>query len=688
MAIGDATAGQPELTIFDGSGTTEANNILEFSVDGVDTTVEITGSADGTDVSFGPEAEAGSVLGQVAAAIAASGSGAGLVQVGSSWWIESGTQGSNSSVSIGEGSANAILGFRDGESSSRMGVSAAAVSGALMADLEHAPEDWVAGFEWTDNQHFAEQGGLVSVVTDVSGDSYLQAQSGDLGLTSVVTMEASTAFLTGSGLLGAAGDTDNGDAARTGFHVTSDNPVGSGSADSSVLNDGTGQDGTVGQTYRDEVTGLTFTLLAPLGGGNYSTNVNSTFELTCSDEIACDANNPMESIPGLQLFVANTIDIGEGDTATVTTHNKSGKEPSVNQSYYVSYEFEKRNYSPRLFTRVSTIEAAFGTVGAANQSSLASYLMLLNGATVVGVKQVKRDEGKTNAGLDSYLTAIDELVGLLPGRIRPSVLVPMIEYSHELGTHLSLHVDSQSSIRNRAERTTILGFGAGTQPSEAADLVKQLDLGEDENGAKVSGNARIRCMYPDMMTVTTTDAFGNEKEELVDGRYLAAMMAARQLSPNRDSASPWTGTRFVGTNGVSRNLDTVTMNQVASSGITVCENRPPFIKVRQGLTTDMGTVMTKTPSVIQIADEVQQRTRDTLEGFIGVKFLPSIISQVEGRMSVMYKGLVDSQIVAAYTGIKANVSADDPTACEVESFYQPIFPLLYVILKFNIKSSL
>jgi len=691
VAAGDATAGQPELTFFDGSGSSPANNVIEFSVDGESHTIEIAASEAGTDTSFGPVSVAGSVLGQIQAVLTAAGSSAELLQVGPSFWIASPSEGSASSVKIGEGSANAILGLNDNASASRVGVKADAVVGSLMTDLEHAALGWVewaVGSGWTDANHFAEQGGLVSTITDASGDTYLKVQSGSLGAASSVEISGGTVFQSGTGFLGAAGDFDSGESARTGFIVTSDNPVGSGSANSSVLGAGSGQDGSVGQTYRDAVTGLTFTLLAPLGGGNYSTNLTSTFELTNSATIECDANNPIESIAGLQLFVANTSSIGAGDTATVTTHNKGGKEPSIGQSFYISYEYEKRNYQPRLFTRVSTVEAAFGSVGAENQSSLASYLMFLNGATVIGVKQVKREEGKTNASLDSYLDAFDELEGLLPGRIRPSVLVPMIEYTHELGSFLSLHVDKQSSIRQRSERTAILGFAAGTQPSEAADLVKSLDLGEDENGMKVSGNSRIRCMYPDMLTVTSTDALGNEKEELVDGRYLAAMMAARQTSANRDPASPWTGTKFVGTNGVMRDLDTVTMNQVAASGISVCENRPPFINVRQGLTTDMATVMSKTPTVIQIADEVQQRTRDTLEGFVGVKFLPGIVSQIEGRLGVMYKELVNAQVVAAYTGIKANVSADDPTACEVESFYQPIFPLLFIILKFNIRSSI
>lgn len=686
VALGNKR-GQAKITFYNGdSSAYPANDKLELNIDGTSVAVSFASAEEGTETALGPISEPTSVLGQIDAALTAASVGS-LIQEGASFVIASTSQDAISKVSIGEGSANNILGLNDGSSAIRSGVPTAAVVGHLATDTTSG--SWLESFDFSASSSLLADGGIASVVTDATGNDYLKVFSGSLGLASSIVVGAgSTVFRPGTGFLGAAGDADFGEPARSGFTVTSDNPDGSGSSNTSVLGSGTGQDGVVGQTYRDDVTGLTFTLLAPLGGGNYSTNLTSTFELTCSDEIVCDANNPIESLAGLQLFVANTSSVAEGSTAEITTYHKNGKEPSIGQSYFISYEFEKRNYTPRLFTKLSTIEAAFGKIGATNQTSLASYLMYLNGATVLGVKQVKREEGKTNASRASYEAAVEELEGLLPGRIRPSVLVPMLEYSPEFGKFMSLHVDTQSNATNKAERTSILGFSAGTQPSEAAEMIKMLDQAEDENGIEVSGNPRVRVMYPDMMTVTTTDSLGNETEDLVDGRYLAAMMAARQLSPNRDPATPWTGTRFVGTNGLARNLDTVTMNQVATAGITVCENRPPFISVRQGLTTDMGTVMSKTPSVVQIADEVHQRSRDTLESFVGVKFLPSVVSQIEGRLATMYKDLVNAQIVAAYTGIKANVSADDNTACEVESFYQPIFPLLYIVLKFNIRSSL
>jgi len=49
--------------------------------------------------------------------------------------------------------------------------------------------------------------------------------------------------------------------------------------------------------------------------------------------------------------------------------------------------------------------------------------------------------------------------------------------------------------------------------------------------------------------------------------------------------------------------------------------------------------------------------------------------------------LVRSQIIAAFTGVRATVTAD-PTLAEVEAFYQPIFPLLYLVLTFHLRTQL
>ena len=55
---------------------------------------------------------------------------------------------------------------------------------------------------------------------------------------------------------------------------------------------------------------------------------------------------------------------------------------------------------------------------------------------------------------------------------------------------------------------------------------------------------------------------------------------------------------------------------------------------------------------------------------------------------MVMKGLVRKEIIAGYTGISANVNPDDPTVAEVEAYYQPVFPLLYLVVTFNLRLQL
>jgi len=157
---------------------------------------------------------------------------------------------------------------------------------------------------------------------------------------------------------------------------------------------------------------------------------------------------------------------------------------------------------------------------------------------------------------------------------------------------------------------------------------------------------------------------------------------------NVDVATPWTNRNLVGFNQLARQLDMVEQNQVAVSGITVLQDRTPFINVRHGLTTNMTNVLTKTPTVILIADEVQRQSRNALSRFIGIKFLPGVVTQIEGTLGKVLQILQDEQIISAFTGVTANIPSDDPTSVIMEAFYSPVFPLLYIVLSFSLRSSL
>lgn len=697
-----AVTAQPQVTFFDGTGATAVNNVMQVTIDGTPVTVTFTATATGTATPLGPAtgtsngsvmdqiidalaAVPGTPFGATAAAVFATGM---VLQEGAGIRLTSLLSSVNSVIVLGNGTANAVLGFNSGDTAQRVLVKAKQVASALMANRNTTFATQMLGFASTNALFYDEA--MAGVQQDAAGKDYLYLQSRTVGGASAITMlttsvggiQTDDALFIGTGILAANNDGAVGEAALDGYFVQSNILNGSGSVNDSLLNDDAGQDGIVGQTYRDKVTGLTFTIL-PRGWSTnetgpwvaYPTGATASFRIAVSKTFTTDANLPHNAINGVDLTVANTTLVGVGDTATVQTFERGGEEPTVGDVYYASYIYTKQDFTTSFFTKQRAVEAAFGTTHPDNPVSLASFLAILNGAVLVGIKQVPRATGANQASVTTYRDAVDELEGVLPGQALPDIITPL-RVDSSLYLYLKRSNNIQSSIRYKAERTSIVGAQAGTLPEDAQLLGKSLK------------DQRMRMVYPDMATLTLTDSLNVTSEFLVDGPMMAAALAGSVVSPNLDVATPWTGRLLVGFTQVARSLDAVEMNQAAKAGLTVLENKAPFLRVRHGLTTDMSNIITKTPTIVMIADEVQRQSRATLEVFIGIKFLPGILSQVEGRLAMLLKGLVKGQIITAYTGIQAITAPDDPTVAEVEAFYSPVFPLLYLVLTFHLRSTL
>lgn len=686
------STGYPQVTFFDGTGATGANNTFRLTVDGVSVEVVFPASAGGTATNIGPKTVAGSVTHRINAALAAAGAGA-VFDDGAGFRLLSTDSDVTSVVEIGDGSANSVLGFSEGDAAVRQLVSVEVLASALNESREDSFTNYCLDFT-------SVQGGatpmfaslaMAGVQEDSAGNSFLYLQSYTLGSGSVITVldpenppgVVSDSWLyPGTGLAALNNDGASGEAGLTGFFVVSNKSNGSGSANDSVLNNSAGSDGVVGQTYRDRVTGLTFTLLpqnfhdSPNGPwAPYPTGGTATFRIVVSPTHQTNASLPVTSIPGFELRVANTLNIAQGDTAEVQTFERGGNEPNVGDVYYATYVYSKESFDTAYYTKLSSIEQAYGAISSDNPVTLAAFLASLNGAVLMGIKQVPKADGSNFASLESYRDAIVSLEGVQPGQVSPDIIVPLRGDSTDLYTILKNSNNVQSSIRYKSERTSIIGMASGNDPVAAQNLAQTLN------------SDRMRLVYPDTAVISLTDAFNRTRQELVDGTMLAAALAGSVVSPNVDVATPWTGRNLTGFVQLGRLLDPVQMNQTASKGVTVIEERPPFMRVRHGLTTDMSDILRKTPTVRLVADEVQRQARAVLSNFIGVKFLPGILTQVEGRLAMMLKSLVSRQIIAAYTGVKANVAPEDPTVAEVEAFYQPVFPLLYIVLTFHLRAS-
>ena len=678
LSGGQDAAGNPVVTFFADGGTTPQNNVFKFTFEGTPVVVVFAQSDGTTAIAAGGSADvpltdpsgaaAGPIITQINTEMTAAGIAVTAIQEGAGIRFRGASSASSATIVIGDGNANAILGFSTGDIVYRTVLSVETLVSGLMAATAFTA---VA---------------LAKTKRDGANAEYLFIQSlgtAGAGTTSSLAFVTSTALLPGTGLGVINGDGNVGETAIDGYFVTSSDPVnGSGTSDTSVLNTGTGQDGIVGQTYRDLVTGLTFSVLPRTGGTAYPVGVTSTVTFTVRANVTTDSNLPVNTIPGVELIVSNTSGITVEDTAVTATYEKGGTQPSVGDVYYASYKYLKQDYATALFTKQSSIEAAYGAATPENPVSLASYLAILNGAVLLAVKQIQKDvdldaDGTFDtASTNAYLAAIDEVEGATPGGLFPDTITPLKGDSLELFQYLARHCDIQSSIRYRAERTAICGYSAGTQPTDAG------------NTAQAVARSRMRLLYPDILTLSLSRADGTTDTYLVDGTYFASAWVGNRAAPTIDVATPWTRGRVFGFDSIARTLDAVQQNQVAVRGVTVFNQRQSIIECRHGLTTDMTNVLTKTPTVTTIADEVQRQARSTLDRFIGKKFLSAVTGDIEGQLSVTLKKLVAAQIIAAFTGVSANVSPDDPTAAEVEAYYQPIFPLLYIIVTFNLRSSL
>lgn len=706
---------EPLVAFYDGSGVNPKNTDFNFTVDGVPVSVSFVGSATGTTTPLGPASgtSSGSVLDQIldaAAAIPGAPLGANpaavfatglILQDGDGIRITSQDSSVSSSVVINDGVGADVLGFTVGDIGQRTLVSASTLASALMSNRVATFTPYVLAFPsvdtgtWspvagTTSNYFADLA-LAGVASDSTVNDYLYLESLTSGTGSSILIRNTTvgqdALFSGTGLNVPSGDGANGEAGINGFFVTSSDSVhGSGSANTSILNpagDGTGQDGVLGQTYRDSVTGLTFTIL-PRGFTQnetgpwlaYPTGSQATFRINVSDTFITDANIGHNALNGVEMIAANTSGVEIGDTAIVETFERGGSEPANGDIYYVTYTYQKQDFTTAFFTKMGSIESSYGAIGPDAPVSLASYLAILNGAVVVGIKQVPREKDSNYASLDSYAAAITELEGSLPGNTLPDIITPLRGDSLELYQVLRRSNAIQSSIRYRSERTSIIGASAGTLPRIATDWAQTLS------------DTRMRLVYPDMATLSLQDATGKTSEVLVDGPMLAAGVVGAVVSPNSDVATPWTNKRLVGYTQLARRLDAVEQNQIAQKGITILDEVPPFLRIRHGLTTDVTNVLTRTPTIIQIADEVQRQSRAAMERFIGIKYLPGVLSQVEGRLAMVLKSLVKKNIITAYTGVEANVNPDDATSANVSAFYSPVFPLLYIVMNFHLRSSL
>lgn len=453
----------------------------------------------------------------------------------------------------------------------------------------------------------------------------------------------------------------------TTFNVTSTDSSGSGSAGDNT--------GYLNQTYVDNKTGFRVTvnqgnLVDYQSGDRLGYTVTPTFTAE---------STPMRGIPGIRVQVANTTDVGVGDTATINTYNKSGNEPNIGDFYYVTFTEAKQFDSDgltkaKLYTQEKNVLADTGDLDVQNKLGLAAHLAFLNGAQIVALLQIQKTSGADDAPSSRYIAGIDYFNEPMEGGVRPTVMEPVTTSTSVL-SYLKNSNTIQSGIRYANEHYSYFGFANNTSPETAQVYARSMN------------SERMIGVYPDGGVITLTDELGVSVEYLVGGEMLAAAIAGRDTSPAFDVAEPLTRKPVVGFTRLYRRMDSVTSAQTANAGLTLLEEQPAEIQIKFALTTDVSSVLTRTPSIIRTKDFIQRGARAILDPYIGAKLLTQRISEIEQTLKSYLSALQQAQIITAYTGVKAEQDENDPTIVNVVAYYSPVFPLLWIVITFNLRSS-
>lgn len=455
---------------------------------------------------------------------------------------------------------------------------------------------------------------------------------------------------------------------------------------SSSVSNGTGtgstNSGVQGQTYIDSKTGFRVTFAntsvwAPTVGQTVVYKVGEPDEIAAQQTWFYAKTATVHAIPGLNLTVSSTdggAQDNTDDTVVINTYNKRGNEPNVGDSYYVTFDKAKIDYSAKFYKTMPDVYRDYGPLDIQNRVVVAANLAFINGARAVAIKQVLKDAGG-DASANTYIEGIDTFNEPLPNGLRPSFIQPLTT-SSVVHQYLKSSNAIQSSMKFKNERTSVVGFSFGTEPESAIQQCKAL------------GTEKLTPIYPEAAVIPISDNFGNEVEYLVDGSMISCAVAGQDVSPARDIATPMTNVGIVGFNRLFRRLDEVTAALVTNAGCTVLEERQPTIRIKMYLTSDLSNALTRNPRIVEVKHFIQQGIRRNLDQFVGKKNLPSIVPQIQRVVQAYFSSIKNANLIVDFTGIAVTQNAIDPSTVDVEAYYSPVFPLNWIIVTLNLRQSL
>lgn len=468
-----------------------------------------------------------------------------------------------------------------------------------------------------------------------------------------------------------------GGATTDALAVPSFQPLGAG--------DTPGTSGWLGQTYMDVDTGVTFTIVDPNAALDYGyTELPSPgYYFRPGDKLVFTASNtaahktsvlPQLGIYGVRTQVTTTYGMNVGDTLLVNTYNKSGNEPKIGEYYYVNLLLGKTDKAfeiPRYYTNLSDIYAEFGDPTPENRLSLGAKLMFQNGASIITMKQVKKETGLETASDQTYMDAIADLALPLPGSDRKcDVIIPMTT-SPVVIQFLAKHLNTQASPRMRGEAIGFAGCPMYATPESARSLARSI------------ASERLILLYPGG-AILSVDINNISTEFAVDGSFLAAAMAGLYLNPANDVATTLTRQKIVGFSRLVRRTAEPILDLCAADGVCILIERDGAFEVRHYMTTSTDNILKREPTTTTIVDYTRQRMRRALEQFIGRKSVQAVVTDISVTAHSLLRALIEQEILESYRSLEVTRDKEDPTVVHLTVAIKPIFSVLWVDVQFRV----
>lgn len=266
------------------------------------------------------------------------------------------------------------------------------------------------------------------------------------------------------------------------------------------------------------------------------------------------------------------------------------------------------------------------------------------------------------------------------------------------------HCKFMSNIRNRKERVLFIGAIAGLTPDNltgAQDAaVEDIGILEGIQGETVTDV--LAGNIEDLANYSVPDAFGNTYRAvyfypdqivvqagtdnvLIDGFYLAAAAAGFESADIRIE-NPLTNKVLSGFTILrNKQFSTLTLEQLASAGVTTLQPVAGGGRVVWGLTTSQsGFPEEQEISVVFIRDRVAKIMRAGFAGFIGNAITTDTPAILNTRAVVLLNSLVSQGILTAYKDLSVQQDDVDPRQFDVSVRVAPTYGLNWVYIKINV----